>query len=50
MVVALRVGLFRHGRTGQHLALGVTEELEEETFQTGSEFIRWRKNKDLSLK
>ena len=23
---------YRHGRTGQHLALGVTEELEEETF------------------
>ena len=23
---------YRHGRTGQHLALGVTEELEDETF------------------
>ena len=23
---------YRHGRTGQHLALGVTEELEAETF------------------
>ena len=33
------VETYRHGRTGQHLALGVTEELEDETFLEIKKYI-----------